>query len=194
MTIPPPSLRATGAVPSERDAYLHHLRNVLSVIRALIRRTTDSEDGERFAWLDGRIGAFARVQSAAARDSNFKVELRSLIEDEISAVLLEDYIGIAGSEVWLSAQAAGLLALLFHGSLCSIVGIPQDGGVEIRWGPADTSGLSIVFETAQVEREIAIIEDTAWLADAINYELNGILVLSEHGFELSLPDEEIIRR
>lgn len=94
------------------------VRNTLSVVRTLVRRTVGaSVDVEGYAMhLDGRLNAFSRIQSALTRDPDARIGLESLVSDELRAVLAREgeRTRIAGPSVLLQHQAAETLALAVH--------------------------------------------------------------------------------
>jgi two-component sensor histidine kinase len=96
----------------------HRVRNALGVIRALVRRTAEtSETLEDLAsHLDGRINAFARVQSALARNPSAGLDLELLLSDEIltSSVQEPGRVTLKGPAVSLTPKAAETLGLILH--------------------------------------------------------------------------------
>lgn len=66
--------------------------------------------------LEGRLGAFARVQAAVTRDPTKGVSLRSLIDDEIAAVDVPDghVMTIYGPDVHLTPRTAESISLAIH--------------------------------------------------------------------------------
>ena len=98
--------------------YQHRLRNLLAVIRSVVRRTAAaSTDLEQFATeLDGRIGAIARVQSALARMPDGAVTLHSLLADELLAHAVHEgkQASLSGPVVLLRGKPAETLILFLH--------------------------------------------------------------------------------
>ena len=98
--------------------YQHRLRNLLAVIRSVVRRTAAaSTDVEHFATvLDGRLGAIARVQSALARVPDGGVTLHSLLADELLAHAAHEgrEATLSGPPVRLRGKPAETLALFIH--------------------------------------------------------------------------------
>ncbi|MBB3018624.1 PAS domain S-box-containing protein [Microvirga lupini] len=97
----------------------HRVRNTLSVIRSISRRTAaTSESVEDFAMhLDGRIDAFARVQSAVTRSPGAGLDLELLVAEALLVVGAredEQVESIAGPQLRLQPKAAETLALTFH--------------------------------------------------------------------------------
>lgn len=96
----------------------HRVRNTLGVIRSIARRTAASSDtvDEMAAHLQGRIDAFARVQSVVTRNLDAGLDLRMLIEDELLAHAAREgeALRIAGPEIMLKARPAESISLAVH--------------------------------------------------------------------------------
>lgn len=97
----------------------HRVRNNLAVIRSIIRRTGESyNESQAFAHLQGRVDAYARVQSTlrVAGDDYRGVDLAALIEDELLAQSIRegDDLAIGGPEIALTARAAEVIGLAAH--------------------------------------------------------------------------------
>jgi PAS domain S-box-containing protein len=119
----------------------HRVRNTLSVIRSITRRTAEtSQSVEDYAMhLDGRINAFARVQTAVARDPAAGLDLTDLVADELLTYVAHDgeQVRIAGPAVRLKPKAAETFGLAVHelatnavkhGALSS-----PDGRIRVTW-------------------------------------------------------------
>jgi PAS domain S-box-containing protein len=119
----------------------HRVRNTLAVIRSIVRRTAEnSETVEEFAsHLDGRIGAFSRVQVAVTRDPLAGFELAELIAEELRACAAREgeQFSLYGPPVRLRAKAAESMGLaihelatnaLKHGALTV-----EQGHIGVRW-------------------------------------------------------------
>ena len=96
----------------------HRVRNTLAAVRSIARRTAEhSRTVEDYAMhLEGRIDAFARVQSSVARDPSGTLDLAGLIADELDAAAAREGRGITleGPEIRLGSKAAELLGLAVH--------------------------------------------------------------------------------
>jgi PAS domain S-box-containing protein len=97
----------------------HRVRNTLGVIRSIARRTAEtSETVEDYSMhLDGRINAFARVQSAVTREPAGGVDLEYLVAEELVAYGAHEgdqVAGIHGPKVLLQPKAAETIALAVH--------------------------------------------------------------------------------
>lgn len=96
----------------------HQVRNTLAMLRAIIRRSSETADNvETFAaHLDGRLDAIARVLSALMRSVPEGVALHALIADELLAHLARegDQVAISGPNLRLRPGAAEIIALAIH--------------------------------------------------------------------------------
>jgi PAS domain S-box-containing protein len=119
----------------------HRVRNTLAVIRSITRRTAEtSQSVEEFAMhLDGRINAFARVQTAVARDPTAGLDLTDLVTDELLTYAAHqgDQVRIAGPAVRLQSKAAETFGLAIHELATNAVkhgalAVPQ-GRIRISW-------------------------------------------------------------
>lgn len=119
----------------------HRVRNTLSVVRSITRRTAEtSQSVEEFAMhLDGRINAFARVQTAVARDPTAGLDLTDLVTDELLTYAAHhgEQVRIAGPAVRLKPKAAETFGLAVHELATNAVkhgalSVP-DGRIRVTW-------------------------------------------------------------
>jgi PAS domain S-box-containing protein len=96
----------------------HRVRNTLAVIRSIVRRTAEtSATVEDFAsHLEGRIGAFSRVQLAVTRDPLAGFDLAELVFEELRACAAREgeQFTLEGPPVRLKAKAAQHIGLAIH--------------------------------------------------------------------------------
>jgi PAS domain S-box-containing protein len=96
----------------------HRVRNTLSVIRSIARRTARSSSSvEEYAMnLESRLDAFARVQGAVTRDPQAGVDLAMLVAEELRAASAREgeNVHVSGPPFRVRAQAAETLALAIH--------------------------------------------------------------------------------
>ncbi|PAX08670.1 HWE histidine kinase domain-containing protein [Sphingomonas lenta] len=151
-----------------------HLRNVLSVTRSLARRTADeagSLDDFRVLF-DGRLAAFARVQSAVARDGRTGFDLGRLIGDECLGFGIgvgADGVELLGEPVRLLPRAAGLLALVAHELVAELAAAGGAGRGRVSW--TEDAGLEIDWRQGVGAGGFRPLPD--WIRQAIGYELKG---------------------
>ncbi|WP_262272429.1 PAS domain S-box protein [Microvirga yunnanensis] len=96
----------------------HRVRNTLSVIRSIVKRTAQTSPSvEDYAMhLDGRLNAFARVQTAVARDPAAGLDLTDLVADELLTYAAHEgeQVRMAGPSVRLQPKAAETFGLAIH--------------------------------------------------------------------------------
>jgi len=95
----------------------HRLRNILALLRSIIRRSRETADSaEHFALhLEARIGALARMQGTLAAIGKADVELEDLIRTELSAcAVAEQRYLLQGPAVRLHAKGAESVGLAVH--------------------------------------------------------------------------------
>ena len=137
----------------------HRVRNTLGVVKSITQRTAASSSSveEMTKHLNGRLDAFARVQSAVTRNPEAGVELRTLVDDELLAHAAHDGDGVAvdGPEVALRPKAAETMSLALHELATNAVkhgalSGNNHGKIAIKWhlnGNHEAHGLS--FEWAE---------------------------------------------
>jgi len=161
----------------------HRGRNMLSVIRSIIRRTVRASDTvEDLAMhLDGRINAFARVQAAVTRDPRAGIELAQMVADELlaHAAREEKRLRMEGPPVHLRPKAAETLGLAIHELATNAVkygalSVPQ-GRIEVTWR-IEPSRLVIDWRESGVPGPVGPLREgfgTDLLERTLPYELNG---------------------
>jgi PAS domain S-box-containing protein len=119
----------------------HRVRNTLAVVRSIVRRTAEtSATVEDFAsHLEGRIGAFSRVQVAVTRDPLAGFDLAELIFEELRACAAREgeKFTLKGPQVRLKAKAAQNIALALHELATNAVEhgalTVVSGHIDVRW-------------------------------------------------------------
>jgi two-component sensor histidine kinase len=102
---------------SEVAEIQHRARNVLALVRSIIRRSGHSADSpEDFSFhMEGRISALARTQGALSIDGKVGPELEDLIRAELTANAVRDHqFTIVGPSLRLAPRAAETIALALH--------------------------------------------------------------------------------
>ena len=112
-------LEAEGAkLRAQVAATQHRVRNTLAVIRSIARRSAETSESveEYAAHLDGRIGAFARIQGALLHDPDAGLALDVLISNALLSVVAREgeRWTLDGPTVTLKAKAAELMGLGLH--------------------------------------------------------------------------------
>lgn len=170
----------------------HYVRNTLAVVRSIARRTAaNSESVEDYQDnLDGRISAFARVQSVLMRNPGSGIDLGLLIADELIAfgVGLGKEARLDGAPLRLKPKPAGLLGLAIHelavnsikvgalavgGSIAVAWSVEPNGsepGLRINWSEAGkVPGADMNEKKQGFGPEV--------LKEAIAYELSGSAII-----------------
>jgi light-regulated signal transduction histidine kinase (bacteriophytochrome)/CheY-like chemotaxis protein len=133
------------AMAAERQELLiaelnHRVRNILGVIRGLIRQSKpDGGSIEDFvALVDGRIHALARAHNQITQDHWGPAPLRALIDAEAAAFLTgpSDRVRVEGPPILLNPQAYSTMALVMHELVTNSAkygSLSDSGEVRIDW-------------------------------------------------------------
>lgn len=95
----------------------HRVRNILGLIRGLIRQSQPSDDAVKdfVKLVDGRIHALARAHNQITDDHWGPAPMQALIDTEAAAFLGEtDRVIVTGAAVMLNPQAYATMALVIH--------------------------------------------------------------------------------
>lgn len=117
----------------------HRVRNILGVIRGLIRQSQpDDEAVAKFVQLvDGRIHALARAHNQITDDHWGPAPLQALVDAESAAISAgADRIGGGGPPVLLNPQAYSAMALVVHELVTNSTkygSLTTNGRVEMTW-------------------------------------------------------------
>ena len=119
----------------------HRVRNILSLIRGVIRQSRPASDTtieEFVAMIDGRVHALARAHNQITDDQWGPAPLRTLIDAEIAMFVAwqRDQVNIDGPPILLNPQAYSTLALVIHELATNAAkygSLKQTGRVSIRW-------------------------------------------------------------
>jgi len=166
----------------------HSVRNILAVVRSIARRSAigvRSVDEYR-EYLDGRIGAFSRVQATILRNPGAGGDLEALIADELISfgIRLGEQARIDGPRTRMRDRPAGLVGLALHElALTSINhGAFGEGGlVDISWHREGAASADLCIQW--IDRGVGMGDATLatlkrgfgsqLLQEAIAYELAG---------------------
>lgn len=131
----------------------HRVRNILGVIRGLIRQSQpDSPEVKDFVRLvDGRIHALARAHNQITDDHWGPAPLQALIDAEAAAFAAsrESAIISSGEPVLLNPQAYSSMALVIHELVTNSTkygSLSGDGEVHIGWSRNANSDLVITWQ------------------------------------------------
>lgn len=129
----------------------HRVRNILSLIRGLIRQSkpNDGAPVEDFVQtIDRRIHALARAHNQITDDQWGPAPLKSLIDAESAAFLttMKDRVSTSGDPVLLNPQAYSTIALVIHELVTNSAkygSLSDSGRVYIDWHRDNFDGLVI---------------------------------------------------
>ena len=129
----------------------HRVRNILSLIRGLIRQSRPIEGTpveEYVAMIDGRLHALARAHNQITDDHWGPAPVKSLLEAEAAAFLGPNRkrLKVRGPSVLLNPQAYSTLALVIHELVTNSVkygGLSKaEGEALVEWSLTETGDLS----------------------------------------------------
>lgn len=133
------------AVAAERQELLiaelnHRVRNILGVIRGLIRQSkpTGGDIDDFVALVDGRIHALARAHNQITQDHWGPAPLRTLIDAEAAAFLAgaSERVHVEGPPLLLNPQAYSAMALVMHELVTNSAkygSLSDSGHVAVAW-------------------------------------------------------------
>ena len=134
---------AHGWVPPAVEL-IHRVRNILSVIRVIVRRTAERAKSveDYAAQLEGRVSALARVQTALITSQGHSTDLGTLIDDEMVAhSIREDRVRARGPRIPLKAKTAETLSLTVHELVENAIKFgalsAKDGRIDVTWWVED---------------------------------------------------------
>lgn len=118
----------------------HRVRNILSLIRGLVRQSRGASDSidDYVRELDGRIQSLARAHNQITSENWGPGSLRALVETEAAAYLAgkADRVVTGGPEVLLAPVAFSTLALVVHELMTNSAkygGLSDSGRVTMTW-------------------------------------------------------------
>jgi two-component system CheB/CheR fusion protein len=174
---------------------------VRSIARRTAENSTTAED--MLAHFQGRLDAFSRVQAVLTRGVGAKVDLASLIDDELIAHAARDgeQIHVEGPEISLAPKTAERLSLAIHELATNAVKhgalSKGRGRIAIRWRTEPDGGgnrLVLSWKESGVELDGAPRREgfgTELLLRSLPYDVQGETRMDfpPHGleFELSMP-------
>ncbi|HZR88141.1 MAG TPA: CheR family methyltransferase [Bradyrhizobium sp.] len=137
----------------------HRVRNTLSVVRTIARRSaqTSFTVEEYSSHLDGRLNAFARTQALVTRDPANGVDLEYLVAEELMAYNARDgeQVRLSGPAVRMQPKPAETFALALHELATNAVKYGALSGpagrVEIAWRIEQASPAELVFEWREMD-------------------------------------------
>jgi signal transduction histidine kinase len=125
----------------------HRVRNIIALIRSVTTRTSHAglSVSEYASLLSGRLLTLARVQALLTRAGHVGVNIRDIIQDEVSAQAGHDsQYDLTGPDVTLSPKATEVTTMALHELATNAVkygalSVPR-GHVRVHWSTFDRSG------------------------------------------------------
>ena len=118
----------------------HRVRNILGVIRGLIRQSKPHDDdiNSFIKLVDGRIHALARAHNQITDDHWGPAPIQALVDAEAAAFLADrpDRIKVSGGFVLLNPQAYSTMALVIHELVTNSAkygSLSDSGAVSLDW-------------------------------------------------------------
>ncbi|KQN26702.1 two-component system sensor histidine kinase/response regulator [Sphingomonas sp. Leaf33] len=173
---------------SERQELLiaelnHRVRNILSLIRGLVRQSNRSGGNVRdyVEMLEGRIEALARAHDQITQDNWSPAPLSRLIETEASAYLAgkAGRVATSGPPILLRPAAFSTLALVFHELMTNSAkygALSDSGEVRVDWSLDDDGDLRILWRESggpAVQAPTRQGFGTTIIQRSIPYDLHG---------------------
>lgn len=169
----------------------HRVRNILSLIRGLIRQSKPEEGTsvEDFvALIDGRVHALARAHNQITDEVWGPARFRQLIDAEIAAFLdkQKDRVDMHGDPVLLKPQAYSTMALVIHELVTNSAkygSLSEEGRVDLSWQRDEEGNLNIDW----VEKDGPPVSPpkrkgfgTTIIGHSVPYDLGGQSSLQYH--------------
>ncbi len=172
----------------------HRVRNILGVIRGLIRQSQPDEDVVRkFVQLvDGRIHALARAHNQITDDHWGPAPLQALFDTEVAAIPEgADRIVGGGPPILLNPQAYSAMALVVHELVTNSTkygSLSTNGNVEMTWHRNSARDLVVTWREhggPPVEAPARKGFGTTIIERSVPYDLGGSAEAryNESGFE-----------
>jgi two-component sensor histidine kinase len=119
----------------------HRFRNALAIIRSIAKRTADNAETVRdyHSHFDGRLGAYARVQSLIARNPNEGVDLGVMVAEELRGQGAREgsQADISSESVLLPLKTGESLGFALHELATNAMKFGAlshpDGSVRVSW-------------------------------------------------------------
>ena len=166
----------------------HRVRNILSLIRGLIRQSKPEEGTsieEFVAQIDGRVHALARAHNQITDDHWGPAPLKNLIDAEVAAFLVhqKDRLSTSGPPVLLKPQAYSTLALVIHELVTNSAkygALSDSGHVNVDWRHDNNGDLLVEWQ----DKDGPLVEPptrqgfgTTIIEHSVPYDLGGMAEL-----------------
>lgn len=162
----------------------HRVRNILSLIRGLIRQSKPDEGmaiDDFVKLVDGRIHALARAHNQITDDHWGPAPFQQLIEAEVAAFLMnqQDRVNLQGETVLLNPQAYSTMALVVHELVTNSAkygSLSDSGTVDISWTRDNERTLTIKWvekDGPPVEKPMRKGFGSTIIEHSVPYDLGG---------------------
>jgi len=169
----------------------HRVRNLVSMIRSLVRQSAASHDTveDYVDQLTARLASMGRTQTALTRSPGARVDLAGLVREEMLACAArENAYKIEGPNVALSPHHAEVMTLAIHELAANSVkygALGGEGFVKIGWTliEKDTTFLKLRWQETSLSVADAPVRHgfgRRLIEERIPYELGGSGVLNVH--------------
>ena len=182
----------------------HRVKNSLTSVQAIARRTFRDENQDTVGKFEGRILAMSKTHNLLTESQWAGVHLIELVKLEIFSY--SDKIGVEGHDILLSPRAAVSLGLVFHELVTNAVkygalSVPE-GRVEITWSVKHTGeekDVQIIWtETGgpPVTKPTRKGFGTTLIQTSIQHELQGVVEMKyepagvQCRISVKLPEEK----
>lgn len=169
----------------------HRVRNLVSMIRSLVRQSAASHDTveDYVDHLTGRLAAMGRTQTALTRTPGARVDLASLVREEmVACAAQEKAYKIEGPDVALSPHHAESMTLAIHELAANSLkygALGGEGFVKISWTLVEKESTMLELRWQETGLSIAHAPDRRGfgrrlIEERIPYELAGTGSLNVH--------------
>jgi PAS domain S-box-containing protein len=169
----------------------HRVRNLVSMIRSLVRQSAESHDTveDYVDHLTGRLAAMGRTQTALTRSPGAQVDLASLVREEmVACAAREKAYRIEGPDVALSPHHAEVMTLVIHELAANSLkygALGGEGYVKIGWTLIEKDSTLLQLRWQETGLGVADPPDRQGfgrrlIEERIAYELGGSGLLNVH--------------
>ncbi len=171
----------------------HRVRNILGVIRGLIRQSQPDDDAVKdyVKLVDGRIHALARAHNQITDDHWGPAPLQALIDAEAAAFAADESIKSEGPPILLNPQAYSTMALVIHELVTNSTkygSLSASGQVQIAWHRSRDKDLVLTWKETGGPKVVPPTRKgfgTTIIERSVPYDLGGTSEAYYHeaGFE-----------
>lgn len=183
----------------------HRVRNLVGMIRSLVRQSAESHETveDYIDHLTGRLAAMGRTQTALTRSPGARVDLASLVREEmVACAAQENAYKIEGPDVALSPLHAEVMTLVIHELAANSLkygALGDQGFIKIGWTLVEKESTMLQLRWQETGLSVADAPDRQGfgrrlIEERIAYELggSGVLIVHDTGVlaEIDFPLED----